>query len=188
MPYARPDWCRGHDPGERRGGSPVTIREKLHLAGVQESLHQRVLARLFQEEPVIRLVLLVGEDRGDMDYVVLAVLHGEDVHYPVPRSLEVASVHRDNLHICEKDRVFGSLLRRNNEGVMSGFRGNRKHGCDEFPISTPSTYLLGLCIGADMFDIIGRFTLFGISIPGSDMRAHIPKLPLFGFSGKHALT
>ena len=53
-----------------------------------------VLAGLLKQEPVVGLVLPVGEDDGDVNDAVVAILHGNDVHDPLPRTLEVASVHR----------------------------------------------------------------------------------------------
>lgn len=83
----------------------MTIGEKRQRPGSQERLHVLVLARLFKEEPVVALVLLVREDRGDVDDVVIAVLHAQDVHDPVPRSLQVAGVHGSNLYIRDREGV-----------------------------------------------------------------------------------
>lgn len=88
----------------------MTIGVKCRRAGGQECLHVVVLARLLKEESVVGLVLLVGEDRGDVDDVVVAVLHGEDVHYPLPRPFQVASVHGHNLYVCDRDGLFGDLF------------------------------------------------------------------------------
>ena len=53
-------------------------------AGGKKCPHKLVLASLIQEEPVLGLVLLVGEDRDDVDQFIVTVLHGKDVHHPVP--------------------------------------------------------------------------------------------------------
>lgn len=64
--------------------------------------------------PVAGLILLVGEHSRDVDNVVVVVLRGKDVHYPVPRAFQVAAVHRHNLFAESKpaeQRRFLSFLR-----------------------------------------------------------------------------
>ena len=61
----------------------MTIGVERRLAGGEKCPHKLVLAPLIQEEPVVGLVPLVGEDRGDVDQFVVAILHGKDIHHPV---------------------------------------------------------------------------------------------------------
>ena len=96
----------------------MAIGVKRRLTRGEKCPHKLVLARLIQEEPVVGLVLLIGEDCGDVDQFVVAILHGKDIHNPVPLSLEMASVHRHDLCICDRDRSFGELLRGNGESVQ----------------------------------------------------------------------
>lgn len=75
----------------------MAIGEERRLPGGEEFPHVLVLDGLLKEKRVVRLVLFVSDHSGDVDKMVVAVLHREDVHDPLPGTLEVASAHRHNL-------------------------------------------------------------------------------------------
>lgn len=75
----------------------MTVDVERHLAGRKKSPHVLVPAGLLEQELVVGRVLFVCEYSADVDDLVVAVVHAEDVHDSVPRTPEVASVHGRHL-------------------------------------------------------------------------------------------